>query len=388
MMLRRRIFISKFRPCLLGLSLMQWACIGNTSDQIRPQQNSLDEFLQPKLKTHKIQGLALAIVRDGHIELVRSYGVRNKESRQPLNKQTIMYAASFTKTAFAYFFLKLVESGRITLDTPLNKILPKPLHKYSEFSDLKDDPRWKKLTPRILLGHASGFQNYRWIDDDKKLRFYFEPGTRYGYSGEGYHILQLAIEQGLGVDVAHEMRQKVFSPLGMSRSNLLWRASFEHNYADTHDNQGRVIPYSRRTQVSAAGSMASTIEDQARFWQNLINTKGLSLPLYKELGRPQYAIISAHQFPTLRAPKHPENRSINLSAGLGLVTFNGTKGLTWFKGGHDDGTGNFAICITKEKDCVILMSNDVRAERIFPAVVNFILGDTGMPWRWEYSWYE
>ena len=89
-----------------------------------------------------------------------------------------------------------------------------------------------------------------------------------------------------------------------------------------------------------------------------------------------------------RAPGHGRTRNdgIGLAAGLGLVTFMDTSGPAWFKGGHNDYTGNMVIGLENEKRCLVLLSNDVRAERIYPELAQMILGDTKMPWLWEYNY--
>ncbi len=55
------------------------------------------------------------------------------------------------------------------------------------------------------------------------------------------------------------------------------------------------------------------------------------------------------------------------------------------KGGHNDSTGNTLVCIERRQRCVVMLANDVRAEPAFPKLVEFILGKTGAPWRWEYG---
>jgi hypothetical protein len=101
--------------------------------------------------------------------------------------------------------------------------------------------------------------------------------------------------------------------------------------------------------------------------------------------RPQIAIASAHQFPTLDPATNPALEKIGLSAGLGLVLFKSSDGPAFFKGGHDDSTGNMAVCVESKKQCILLMSNSVRAEAIYPALVNSLFGETGLPWEWEYN---
>ena len=105
--------------------------------------------------------------------------------------------------------------------------------------------------------------------------------------------------------------------------------------------------------------------------------------------RPQLAITTPSQFPTFREATSPAMQAIKLSAGLGLVTFEGPFGPAFFKGGHDDGTANQAICVEKGRRCVLFLSNDVRAESLYQRLTEATLGDPGMPWSWEnYTPYD
>jgi len=58
----------------------------------------------------------------------------------------------------------------------------------------------------------------------------------------------------------------------------------------------------------------------------------------------------------------------------------------WFKGGHNDWTGNMLVCREMDRRAVVLLANSVRAELIYPEMVRFILGETSMPWWWEYHY--
>lgn len=71
-------------------------------------------------------------------------------------------------------------------------------------------------------------------------------------------------------------------------------------------------------------------------------------------------------------------------AGLGVITFAGPQGPGWFKGGHNDVTANTVVCLERDRRCVLILSNDVRSEKAFPALVRSLLGDTGVPFAWEY----
>ncbi len=147
-------------------------------------------------------------------------------------------------------------------------------------------------------------------------------------------------------------------------------------------------PHDERSRTSAAGSMDTSIEDQARMWAAIVRGDGLSAASRQELVRPQLPITSLHQFPTLRDWTGPTNAAIGLAAGLGVVTYRHDGGTAWFKGGHNDSTGNLVICLEGQQRCLVLLANDVRAERVYPELARAILGGVSMPWEWEYEWYH
>jgi CubicO group peptidase (beta-lactamase class C family) len=348
----------------------------------------IDKHARELMQREQVNGLALAVIDDGRVTYVASYGQRDVEQSLPLTPDTVMYGASLTKTAFAYMVLQLVDEQRLDLDASIADLLPKPLPEYEGYADLAGDERWRALTPRILLSHGSGFANFRWLEDDGKLRFHHDPGSRYGYSGEGFYILQLVLEEGLGLDVGAEMQARIFDRFGMKRSSMQWREDFADNLADGYALDGSMEPHDARSRVSAAGSMDTTIADQARMWAAIVRGDGLSEAARAELVRPQLAITSPHQFPTLDPEVDARNDAIGLAAGLGLVVFKDDSGPAFFKGGHNDWTGNIVVCLEAKRRCAVLLSNDVRAERLYPELVAEILGGTRMPWRWEYGWIE
>jgi hypothetical protein len=102
-----------------------------------------------------------------------------------------------------------------------------------------------------------------------------------------------------------------------------------------------------------------------------------------EFARGTLPLTTAHQFPTLQAEAAPADRPA-AAAALGAIAFSGPQGPGWFKGGHNDFTANTLVCLTKRQRCVLIMANDVRAETAFPQLVRAALGDTGVPYRWEY----
>lgn len=385
--------ISSWPPFFLSRSLLRvflvalplGGCTTRPTIDALPDTATIDSAADALMQRDQVQGLALAVIDNGAVVHVAAHGIRNAAG-DPLTTETIMYGASLTKTAFAYLVMQLVDEGRLDLDASIANLLPRPLPEYDDYPDLANDERWKELTLRILLTHTTGFANFRWLEDDGKLRFHYAPGTRYGYSGEGFYIAQLVLEEALGLDVGLEMQTRVFDRFGMTRTSMQWREDFQANLADGFRVDGTPEPHDERSSVSTAGSMDTSIDDQARLWVGIVRGDGLSPASRAEMMRPQVAITSVHQFPTLVPDTNPANETIGLEAGLGLVIFQDASGKGWFKGGHNEWTGNMVICLENLRRCLVLLSNDVRAERIYPDLTRAILGETMMPWTWEYDW--
>ncbi len=336
------------------------------------------------------RGVAIATIDKGKVVSVQAFGERNARG-DPLTPQTIMYGASLTKVVFAYTVLRLVDEGKVDLDKPIAAVLAKPLpdygnlDAYGNWGDLAGDERWRSVTPRMVLGHSTGFANFAFLEPDEKLRIHFDPGSRYGYSGEGISLLQFAIDEGLGLDTGQEIQRLVFDPLGMPNSSLIWRPDFAANLADGWELDGKAVPHDERSRVRAAGSMDTTIADLASFAAALVSGKGLSKAARAELLRPNLMIRSRSQFPTLQDDAPATEQPEGLASSVGLVTFTGPQGPAFFRGGHNDSTGNTLVCLEKGERCVLIMSNDVRAEAAFPMIVRDILGETGAPWRWIFG---
>jgi CubicO group peptidase (beta-lactamase class C family) len=340
-------------------------------------------------RTHA-KGMAIALIEDGQSRYVQAYGVRNDKG-DPLTVDTVMYGASLTKPVFAYTVMRLAGQGRIDLDRPIAEVLPKPLpeyggeeivRRYADWSAL--DARWRKLTPRIFLTHSAGFANFGFLEPDGKLKFHFDPGSRYAYSGDGLNTLQFVMETGLGIDVGAETN-RIFKEFGMQRTSLIWRPDFAADLADGWDEQGRIEPHDERSKVRAAGSMDTTIADFAKFAAAFIRGEGLSRKERAEMLRPMLPITTRTQFPSLQQELPVTDRRKDLAASLGTVVFDGPQGPGFFKGGHNEITGNTWVCVIAKRRCLVILSNDVRAERGFPELVEYVLGATGVPYDWEYG---
>lgn len=196
-------------------------------------------------------------------------------------------------------------------------------------------------------------------------------------------LLQFGLERGLGIDLEDTLKRRFFKPLGMRRTSLHWQERFASNLADGWDDAGTSHTHDQRSRVRAAGSMDTTISDLAKMSAAMVRGYGLSAKARRVFTTGTLAITIRQQFPTL-LPDAPPSERPAAKAALGVIAFTGPQGPGWYKGGHDDITANTLVCLQRRERCVLILSNDVRAERAFPLLVRAVLGETGVPYRWEY----
>jgi CubicO group peptidase (beta-lactamase class C family) len=335
-----------------------------------------------------VTGAGLALFHRGKIVYLKAYGLRDTEKKLPLTTDSVMTAASLTKSAFATVVMRLVQRGALNLDTPIEQYLGKPLGDFASYADLKGDPRTAKLTLRILLDHTAGFANFRGLEGDRKLHIHYDPGTHYGYSGEGINLAQFVVEKVTGMSATQLMQEELYGPLRMSRTSMIWLPRFESDFANGYDEYGRSLGPERRTSPNAAGSMQTTPRDYASFLSALMLGQVLSSAARDRMLSPQIHIHSAHQFPSLNTDTTTAYDPIELSYGVGWGLYKSPYGPTFFKEGHDEGWRNLALCFLNG-DGMLVMTNSSNGEGIFRPLVEALLGETAFPFDWDgYTPYD
>jgi CubicO group peptidase (beta-lactamase class C family) len=341
----------------------------------------VDATVARLMKEDNVTGVGIGVFHDGKISYLKAYGRRDIETGLALTQDSVMPGASMSKAAFATVVMLLVQKGVLDLDIPIQQYLPKPLPEYEKYADLQGDDRYKKITLRILLSHTSGFPNFRWFEDDKKLKIHFEPSTRYAYSGEGYQLAQLVVETVTGKSLTALMEEDLFGPLGMTRTSMVWEPRFESDFANGYDEHGKSLGPQKRSKPGAAGSMQTTLHDYATFLSAVMRNQVLNPKTTAEMFKPQVMIHSTHQFPTLAPETTTAHDAIQLSAGLGWGLYRSPYGNAFFKGGYDDGWRHQGICFSNG-DGLLIMTNSSNGNGIFEPLFDSILGKTLYPFDW------
>src|ERR1700676_2874037 len=103
-----------------SLSLLLCACIA----QVGAEDKALTALIPDLMTRANVPGLSIALVEDGKISWIGSFGVKNTQTGAQIDDRTVFQAASLSKVVFAYGVLKLVDQGKLDLDTPLSQFLP------------------------------------------------------------------------------------------------------------------------------------------------------------------------------------------------------------------------------------------------------------------------
>ena len=247
-----------------------------------PALNELWASLPNEMERSNLRGLSVAVIDNFEIIDLQTFGVKSAETRGEVTEETVFSTASMSKPVTALVCMKLADEGIIDLDAPIARYLK------SWQLPQSDQPGAANVTWRQLLTHTAGTSQHGFADYyegdrlptlidslegrlpryDKPIEFLFPPGTDWRYSGGGYVIVQLALEDHTGIPLPELAERKVFGPLGMDHTTMVQPGSpgFPDNAALVHDEDGKII----RTglpitpQISASG-MWSTPADLATF---------------------------------------------------------------------------------------------------------------------------
>jgi len=321
------------------------------------------------MKQGGVPGISIAVIRNGTTAWVHGFGVKNTKTGEPVTAETVFEAASLSKPVFAYGVLKLVDQGKLSLDTPLANYLPKPY--------IDGDDRLGKITARIVLSHRTGFPN--WRGSDGKLSINFTPGERFSYSGEGYIYLQRVVEQITGKPLNDYMTETVFKPLGMTNSSYIWRLDFDSSTATGYNAKGVPDDLWKPKEALVASSLNTTATDYARFVDAILNGKGLSPSTLHEMETPQVALDPNCRICTKQEPKEL-SKNLFWGLGWGIQRRDGVVEL-WHWG--DNGAFKaFVMADPKTKSGVVMFASGQNALDIAKPIIDAAMDTDSLAFAW------
>ena len=257
----------------------------------------------------RVPGASIAVIRDFRVHWAKGYGTADVSSGRPVGIDTRFQAASISKPVTAMAAMRLVQDGKLGLDTDINGVLKSWRVPVSEFT------REQPVTPRSLMSHTSGaddgfgFPGYapdaavpsvvQILNGESpsnvgKVLFARAPYQRYKYSGGAVTIMQLALTELTGQPFANLMQASVLRPLGMSHSSFEQPPSQADAaaMARAHDREGRTRNAAWHVYPEqAAAGLWTTPSDLAAFVievQNALRGRGkvLSQTSAREMATP------------------------------------------------------------------------------------------------------
>ncbi|PCJ59528.1 MAG: hypothetical protein COA73_08930 [Candidatus Hydrogenedentota bacterium] len=236
--------------------------------------------LQELMKNYKVPGLSVAVFRDYKLEWVKTYGVKDVESGEPITPDTMFQAGSLSKCVTAIATVHAVEDGLFSLDDPINSILTTWELPENDYTAIR------AVTPRMLLSHTAGtsvshLRGYAPNEflpttlqileggrrsNTRKVVVEREPLSKYNYSSGGMTVVELALEDATGNSYPDIIEEYIFSPAGMKQSTLNnpLDPSEESRAAYGHNSKGERMEFKYKLYPElAAGGMWTTATDMA-----------------------------------------------------------------------------------------------------------------------------
>jgi CubicO group peptidase (beta-lactamase class C family) len=315
----------------------------------------VDDYVKAEMNKQHIPGLALVVVKNGHVDKSAAYGLANVELNVPVRTDTIFQIQSITKTFTASAVMLLVEEGKIGLDDKITKHL----------DNLPES--WKEITVRHLLSHTSGIKDFineptvdmrkdiqpeDVIESLRKLPLNFQPGEKYAYSNTGYHLLAMIIRKVTGQYWGEFLKERILDPLEMNNTRVISLASIITNRAAGYlwENgelrNGRFI--APTILAYAGGGLRSTVLDLAKWDAALYTEKILKRSTLDQMWTPM---------------KLNDGSNSSYGLGWGVTNYHGHR-LISHTGSHMTGFKTALARFVDDKLTVIVFTNQREAEQM------------------------
>ncbi|MEM9837748.1 MAG: serine hydrolase domain-containing protein [Pseudomonadota bacterium] len=345
---------------LLAVSFLLAACGGDRTSESRAEREAaFDKAVEAAMEKVKVPGLVVAKLEGCTTSRVITYGVANSETREPVETNTAMEAASLSKPVAAYLLMEMVDQGMVDLDEKVADTLDWPR--------ISDQSAYRRLTPRMLLSHQTGMPN--WAGDsgdpdrDTPLRFAFKPGEKYRYSGEGYGLLQAFLEAKSGSSLEELFRERLGAVMPMSTfaSGLPEGAIAAYGHGGG-GGQRKGRPLGEPGAPHAAYSLRTVVEDYARFAERLCSGDGLSAFTYRAFTEPQVNI------------SRKKRGQISWALGIGRQQHRGQT--TLFHWGDNEQFKAFVAVVPETGQGVVFFANGKNGLKLIDAVAGPSVGNT------------
>ncbi len=239
----------------------------------------LEKEIPSLMEQKNVPGTVITIFDKGEVIYQKGLGLADVSSKSPVTTETGFNIGSISKLFTAWGVMRLVQDGKVDLNTSVEEYISRWQIPPSPFDS-------RKVTVRALLSHTAGISVHGYpgfrpgqvlpsLEEslngvngdaraDEPVKIILEPQTKFQYSGGGYTILQLMIEEVTGKSFAKYMEKEVFKPLKMNNTSFTLKKKILKNSAKPYDEGGKEIGLERFTAQAAAG-LHTTMEDLTKF---------------------------------------------------------------------------------------------------------------------------
>jgi CubicO group peptidase (beta-lactamase class C family) len=261
--------------------------------------DSVDDAIQAEMKRQAIPGMAIAVMQDGKITRLSSYGMANLELKVPVTPDTLFQTGSTGKQFASLAILMLEKEGKLSTADKLSKYFP-------------DVPKsWADIRLKHLLSHTSGLDDNDAMYDLQKTMTsdalrkmnYRNPKTRaagkaWAYSNVGYQLLGMVIEKVTGAPYHRYLDAQIFKPLGMIATRDISEEDIIPNRASGYERKDGKLgePLKNQSWVSsifnrtADGSTYITARDYGAYLMAMDAPPSNLKPLWEEATTPVVAV--------------------------------------------------------------------------------------------------
>ncbi len=311
--------------------------------------STFDASVEKMIDGASIPAISIAVIENNEVVYSNSYGVLEAGKSKEVNDKTIFEGASLTKVFLTYVAHKLAESGQLDLD--------KAMYQYLEHPELNYDERYKLITPRMVLSHTSGIENWKEFNQEDTLEILADPGTEFIYSGEGYQYLAEVIETILGKPYDEYIYEIAIDPFDLKRTYMSYgKVSFgfgkkkaRRNYAIGTDDYGNSYEKWKNKETVPASGVHCNAQSIATLLTEMFNGENLTKETINEM-------LSAQ----MELPFIETTDDMAFSCGLGFLQLQGEQDSIIAFSGINPGYRSEIFYSTKEKRGFVFLTNSDR----------------------------
>ena len=330
-------------------------------------QDSIDQYIESGLKDWNLPGLAIVIVKDGKVVLMKGYGIKDIQSKTPVDTNTLFMIASNTKLFTASSLALLETQGSISLDDHITKYFPD--------YRLYDSTVTKLVSIRDLLSHRIGTRTFQgdftfWntslsrAEIMRRMRL-LKPSRHFrqdfGYCNSCFLTAGQVIPVVTGISWENFVQTKLLDPLNMNHTLILStgiarQADVATPYTTSYSRKLNKVPYDNWNNLAPAASIVSNVSDLSHWLL-------MQLDSGRYAGKqvlPWAAVQKTRDINTIISSRKSATLPVHFT-GYGLGLFVGDyagRQLYWHTGGAGGMVSNVCFVPEERLGIAILTNND------------------------------